>query len=144
MPIDDGKCFACGDDNPIGLHLRFERAGKQSVRGHITLDSQFQGWRNVAHGGIVIALLDEAMAHAAGAAGYRGVTASLATRFRAPIPLGRRLEIFGEVRWMRRNVLGLCARVCEGEHVLAEGEGHFVSRGPIDPASNLARKLEAV
>ena len=131
MPIDDGNCFACGPDNPIGLHLRFERAGTKSVLGHITLERQFQGWRDVAHGGIVIALLDEAMAHAAGAAGFRGVTASLSTRFRGPVPLDRRLDVFGEVRWMRRNVLGLYARVSEAERVLAEGEGHFVSRGPI-------------
>ncbi|MBV8689178.1 MAG: PaaI family thioesterase [Candidatus Eremiobacteraeota bacterium] len=142
VPIDDGNCFACGADNPIGLHLRFQRAGPRSVRSRITLERQFQGWRDVAHGGIVIALLDEAMAHAAGAAGLRGVTASLSTRFRAPVPLERPLEIFGEVRWMRRNVLGLFARVCDGARVLAEGEGHFVSRGPIDPSSDLARNLE--
>jgi len=131
MPIDDGNCFACGPDNPIGLHLQFQRAGPKSVRTHITLARQFQGWQDVAHGGIVIALLDEAMAHAAGAAGFRGVTASLSTRFRAPVPLGRPLEVFGEVRWMRRNVLGLVANVSDGDRVLAEGEGHFVSRGPI-------------
>ncbi|MBV8727563.1 MAG: PaaI family thioesterase [Candidatus Eremiobacteraeota bacterium] len=142
MPIDDGNCFACGPDNPIGLHLRFEPAGAQSVHAQITLERQFQGWRDVAHGGIAIALLDEAMAHAAGAAGFRGVTASLSTRFRAPIPLGRRLDIYGEVRWMRRNVLGLYARVNDGERLLVEGEGHFVSRGAIDPASNLAQRLE--
>ena len=110
--------------------------------GQITLERQFQGWRDVAHGGIVIALLDEAMAHAAGAAGFRGVTASLRTRFRGTVPLDRRLDVYGEVRWMRRNVLGLYARVSEGERVLAEGEGHFVSRGAIDPSSELARKLE--
>jgi len=142
VPIDDGNCFACGADNAIGLHLHFERAGTQSVLGHTTLEPQFQGWRDVAHGGIVIALLDEAMAHAAGAAGFRGVTASLRTRFRGPVPLGRQLDIYGEVRWMRRNVLGLYARVSEDKRVLAEGEGHFVSRGPIDPSSDLARKLE--
>ncbi len=142
MPIDDRNCFACGAENPIGLHLEFERAGAQSVRTQVTLARQFQGWRDVAHGGIVIALLDEAMAYAAGAAGFRGVTASLSTRFRAPIPLGRPLDVFGEVRWMRRNVLGLFARVCDSHRLLAEGEGHFVARGAIDASSDLARRLE--
>jgi len=142
VPIDDGNCFACGPDNPIGLHLRFERAGPRSVRAHVVLDRSFQGWRDVAHGGIVIALLDEAMAHAAGAAGFRGITASLSTRFRAPIPLLRPLDIDGEVLWMRRNVLGLHAKVSEDGRVLAEGEGHFVSRGAIDPSSRLAKDLE--
>lgn len=134
MPIDDGNCFACGADNPIGLHLQFERAGPQSVRGRITLQRQFQGWRDIAHGGIAIALLDEAMAHAAAAAGLRGVTGSLSTRFRAPVPLGRPLDLFGEVRWMRRGVLGLYAKVSEGNRVLAEGEGHFVAKGTLADA----------
>ena len=25
IPVDDGNCFACGPENPIGLHLHFER-----------------------------------------------------------------------------------------------------------------------
>jgi acyl-coenzyme A thioesterase PaaI-like protein len=131
VPVDDGNCFACGADNPIGLHLQFERAGSCSVRGRITLQRQFAGWRDIAHGGIVSALLDEAMAHAAAAAGLRAVTGSLSTRFRAPVPLGRPLEVYGEVRWMRRNVLGLFARVNDGPRVLAEGEGHFIARGGV-------------
>lgn len=103
------------------------------MRGRITLDRQFQGWRGIAHGGIAIALLDEAMAHACAAAGFRGLTASLATRFRAPVPLGRPLDMYGEVRWIRRGVLGLYARVCDGERILAEGEGHFVAKGEAAP-----------
>ena len=26
IPFDDGNCFACGPENPIGMHLHFERA----------------------------------------------------------------------------------------------------------------------
>lgn len=129
MPVDDGRCFACGPQNPIGLHLHFERTGPQSVHARTTLAPQFQGWKDIAHGGIAMALLDEAMAHAAAAAGFRGVTASLSSRFRAPVPLGVPLDIRGEVLWIRRNVLALRAWVQAGEQLLLEGEGHFVSKG---------------
>ncbi|MDQ6929398.1 MAG: PaaI family thioesterase [Candidatus Eremiobacteraeota bacterium] len=132
VPVDDGRCFACGPDNPIGLHLHFDRSGAQSAHARITLPADFQGWKDVAHGGIAMALLDEAMAHAAAAAGFRGMTASLTTRFRNPVPLEKPLDIRGEVLWIRRNVLSLRGQVFEAEKLLVEGEGRFVSKGRID------------
>lgn len=132
IPVDDGKCFACGPDNPIGLHLRFEREG-ESVRAQTTLASHFQGWQSIAHGGIAMSLLDEAMAHAAAAAGHRGVTASISVRFRKPVPLGEPLTLRGRVAWQRRNVMGLEASVTDAAGtVLVDGEGKFVSMGAID------------
>jgi acyl-coenzyme A thioesterase PaaI-like protein len=136
VPIDDGNCFACGPDNPIGMHLQFEldETG-QGVISHAQLGPQFQGWRDIAHGGIAMSLLDEAMAHAAGAAGHRGVTASLTTRFRKPVPLGKPLVVRGRVGDARRNVLFLHASVSDADGVvLLEGEGKFVSMGRIDAA----------
>lgn len=131
-PVDDGRCFACGPENEIGLHLHFEPVREGQVRARTTLAGRFQGWRDIAHGGIALALLDEAMAHAAGAAGYRGVTASMNARFRKPVPIGAPLEIEGRVRWSRRNVLELEARVLDARGtVLVEGEGRFVSQGRI-------------
>ena len=132
-PIDDGRCFACGPDNAIGLRLRFERTGEQSVAAVTELRPEFQGWQGIAHGGVALSLLDEAMAHAAGAAGHRGVTASMNARFRKPVPLGERLSIEGSVKWQRRNVLELEARVTDAQGtVLVEAEGRFVSQGRIE------------
>lgn len=133
MPVDDGFCFACGPENPIGLRLHFEPNGDGSVHARVTLRPEFQGWRGIAHGGIAMSLLDEAMAHAAGFAGHRGVTASMTIRFRKPIPLGEPLEVTGDVKWTRRNVLGLGARVIDRDGtVLVEGEGNFVSMGSLE------------
>lgn len=131
VPVDDGRCFACGPQNPIGLHLHFERVA-DGVHAQTVLSPQFQGWQGIAHGGIAIALLDEGMAHAAAAAGHRGVTGSMSVRFRAPVPLERTLDIFGTVKGIRRNVLSLQARVFAGDTLLLEGEGNFVSKGRID------------
>ena len=132
MPIDDGRCFACGPENPIGLKLRFERDG-DGVVAHVVLAPNFQGWRDIAHGGIAIALLDEAMAHAAAAAGHRGVTASLNARFRKPVPLGEPLTIYGRVLATRMNVLSLEARVTDGTgERLVDGSAQFLSRGALD------------
>lgn len=132
VPVDDGRCFACGPENPIGLHLQFE-AAEDGVSARVTLAPQFQGWRGIAHGGIAMALLDEAMAHAAGFAGHRGVTASVNVRFRKPVPLDQSLHVRGRVTWQRRNVLGVEASVRDASGmVLLDGEGKFVSMGPLD------------
>ena len=131
-PIDDGNCFACGPENSVGLHLHFEAEG-EGVVARTTLRPEFQGWKDIAHGGIAMMLIDEAMAHAAGAAGLRGVTASVNVRFRKPVPIGRPVEMRGKVTWQRRNVLGVEADVRDlSGAILVHGEGHFVSRGPLD------------
>jgi acyl-coenzyme A thioesterase PaaI-like protein len=131
-PVDDGKCFACGGDNPIGLHLHFV-PDADGVRAETTLAAHFQGWQNIAHGGIGVTLLDEAMAHAAGAAGYRGVTASMNVRFRNPVPLEQPIRVHGKVAWQRRNVLGVEASVYDASGMLLlHGEGHVVSMGSLD------------
>jgi acyl-coenzyme A thioesterase PaaI-like protein len=138
VPIDDGYCFACGPENESGMHLHFERdPGGDGVVARTTLERRFQGWQDIAHGGIAMALLDEAMAHAAGFAGHRGVTASLNTRFRKPVPLGREIVIRARVGEQRRNVLFLRAWVTDAAGaLLLEGEGTFVSRGSIDAVAD--------
>jgi acyl-coenzyme A thioesterase PaaI-like protein len=56
-------CFACGTDNPIGLHLDFHQSGDM-VCTDIRLGEYHVGWENVAHGGIISTLLDEIMSWA--------------------------------------------------------------------------------
>ena len=53
-------CFACGTANPIGLNMEFYCLG-DAVCSDITLGKYHEGWENIAHGGIISALLDEAM-----------------------------------------------------------------------------------
>jgi uncharacterized protein (TIGR00369 family) len=138
VPFDDGNCFACGPTNPIGMHLHFDRAAEgEGVIANATLAPEYQGWRGIAHGGIVMALLDEAMAHAAGFAGHRGVTAMVNVRFRKPVPLGTPIEVHGRVTWQRRNVLGVEGTVLDASgNLLARAEGSFVSRGTLDAAAD--------
>lgn len=129
-PVDDGRCFACGPKSEHGLQLRFKQLPDGTVEARTTLEQSFQGWRGIAHGGIVAMLLDEAMAHAAGAKGYMGMTGDLRLRFRKAVPIGEPLVLRGEVRWQRRNVLGIGASVAlESGSELAAGEGSFVIKG---------------
>lgn len=138
VPFDDGNCFACGPANPIGMRLQFERAtDAEGVVAKARLAAHYQGWRGIAHGGIVMALLDEAMAHAAGFAGHRGVTAAVSVRFRKPVPLEQPIVVRGRVTWHRRNVLGVEGKILgQDGALLAHAEGSFVSRGRLDAADD--------
>ena len=82
---DDGKCFACGHDNPIGLKLLFELDGEGRSVATFVPQRNFQGFSKVLHGGIVCTLLDEAMAWAMILHGYSGATVSLRVKFRTNI-----------------------------------------------------------
>jgi acyl-coenzyme A thioesterase PaaI-like protein len=133
-PIDDGACFACGPENAAGLRLVFEPDGSTGARGTITLPAHLQGYRGIAHGGIVMLVLDEVMAHAAGNAGEMVMTAAAAVRFRAPVPLGVQLSVTGRVVSRRGKILRIegSIRNAAGD-VLASADGSFASLGPVDP-----------
>jgi acyl-coenzyme A thioesterase PaaI-like protein len=128
--VDDRRCFACGPHNPEGLHLHFEPDGDDGARTEITLPPRLQGYRDIAHGGIVMMLLDEGMAHACRFIGEKAMTASCEVRFRKAVPLGAHLIVRGRFKERRRNVLFLEASVALADGtVLATAEGTFVSTG---------------
>ncbi len=76
-----------------------------------------------------MALLDEAMAHAAMSAGYRALTASMSTRFRRAVPLEQPLLVSGSVAWMRRHLLSITAQIRDRNRMLlAEAQGNFIAK----------------
>ena len=128
--VDDRRCIACGPHNPDGLHLDFQADGDAGAWSSVTLPPRMQGYRNVAHGGVVMMLLDEVMAHACRFIGEKAMTASCEVRFRKPVPLGTKIVMRGRFKERRRNVLFLEASVAlENGTILATAEGTFVSFG---------------
>jgi uncharacterized protein (TIGR00369 family) len=82
--IDEGFCFVCGKANERGLKLSFSSdKGKSSAE--FILQQQFQGYRNIIHGGIIAAILDEAMIHSAVSENLNPVTAEITIRYKQPL-----------------------------------------------------------
>jgi len=119
-------CFACGEDNPIGLKLRPVYDGEK-VRAEFTAGEFYQGWENVIHGGIVCTLLDEITAYAMLCRGIDfGVTAKSEVRFKSPAPIGEPIEISAWVTKLRKRLVetsGLLA--LKDGTVIAEGNSEF-------------------
>ncbi|KAF5071108.1 hypothetical protein DSECCO2_215850 [anaerobic digester metagenome] len=58
VKLEGYNCFGCSPDNPAGLQLKFTEEGEYIVARWMP-KPQFQGWKNVLHGGIQATLLDE-------------------------------------------------------------------------------------
>jgi acyl-coenzyme A thioesterase PaaI-like protein len=124
---DDRRCFACGRDNVEGMQLQFQY-GDASARTVFVPQPRFTGWTMMLHGGIVATLLDEAMAHAAIAAGIKAVTGRLDIRFRRAAPIDQPLVAEGRVEGRRGRLLSLYATVSgEDGTLFAEGSGRFIT-----------------
>jgi len=59
LPHSTG-CFLCGDENPCGAQTRFFVQG-DTVRTRLILHQHLNGYKNVAHGGVLAGLIDETM-----------------------------------------------------------------------------------
>lgn len=86
-------CLFCGEENPIGLKLKFyldEETGEVSTE---YLPSRlFVGLGNVLHGGIQAGLFDEIMGWTAhNLTGEMGVTSELRVKFLKPVYLGKQI-----------------------------------------------------
>jgi acyl-coenzyme A thioesterase PaaI-like protein len=88
----ESNCFVCEASNTEGLRIPFlHDAEQRRVVAGFELDDRFSGAPSYVHGGIVLAVLDEAMAWAAIAvAGVFAVTKETTTRFRRPVRVGTR------------------------------------------------------
>ncbi len=109
-------CFLCGTENPIGLKLSFYDDGQDRAIAHFTPRDEHQGFPGVLHGGIISALLDEAIGRTLVRLDIWAMTVELRVRFLKPIPLGERLTVVGELVKLR-------SRTMEGRGEIIRSDG---------------------
>ncbi|MBE0481026.1 MAG: PaaI family thioesterase [Dehalococcoidia bacterium] len=112
--IDPGQesfpmCFGCGQENPVGLKLKFEKKGNEA-RCEFVLTPHYEGWYGFVHGGIICTVLDEAMAYTFFPA-IKGVTAKAEIRFRQPAPIGVPMIVIGRLVRQTRKLLTTAAEI---------------------------------
>lgn len=91
----ESNCFVCEPKNTRGLGLCFfHDDGAGLVFAEVDLGAEFSGAPSYVHGGVTMAVLDEAMAWAAIALGGRfAVTRETRTVFDHPVRVGRRYRV---------------------------------------------------
>ena len=116
-------CYACGDLNPIGLHLNFRMEGDWAIAS-FEAQRDHQGYPGYVHGGVVSSLLDEAMGWATYGRGIWALTGKLETRFRGIVPTGEALQVRARISRDRGRTLDVVAELRDaGGKVLAESTG---------------------
>lgn len=121
-------CFACGtlNEHGLGLVLHVE---PQRAWVDFELDRRFEGWDDIAHGGIICTILDEVMVWALAAEDNWGVTARMQVDFRRPVKIGQPVRAEGWTTRVRRRIIDTAARIVDPSDgtVLASATGVYVA-----------------
>ena len=124
---DNEGCYVCGSKNPAGLHVEFEiNRDTRSIRARFTPAQSHQGFEGIVHGGILSALLDEAMAKLAFSLGIPAVTAEITAKFKSPAAPGEELIVSGRLIHETRRLVEAEARIERGPVVIAEAKGKLL------------------
>src|ERR1035441_625166 len=108
-------CVVCGQENPIGLQLAFEADGNASMAWW-TASAGWESFKGVIHGGVICAILDEAMSQSILSSVYTALTAEMRVRFRKKVSVNDDLSVRGwVVRVQKRKI------VAEGSLTSADG-----------------------
>eukprot|EP01022_Parablepharisma_sp_SALTPOND_P021417 TRINITY_DN4217_c0_g2_i1.p2 TRINITY_DN4217_c0_g2~~TRINITY_DN4217_c0_g2_i1.p2 ORF type:complete len:128 (+),score=55.92 TRINITY_DN4217_c0_g2_i1:289-672(+) len=99
----------------------------------LTLGRQYQGWDEIAHGGIVSTVLDEIMAYAVINFVGQGMTTRMETTYRKAVPLGEPIKAVGRVTSHRGRMAAAEGRIylAEDDTLLAEATARWIIKlGP--------------
>jgi|SRR5208283_1278791 len=123
----DNFCFVCGKENPCGLKLSF-LSDKGKITATYTSQRMHQGYKDITHGGIITALLDEAMIHAAISLGMAFVTAEICVRFKKPLTVNTETLIEAEITRKSSRLIEASARLLDKDSgdVIAEAHSKLI------------------
>lgn len=111
----EGKCFACGKDNPIGLKLEFREENNQYIT-EFTPGEEHQGYPGMIHGGLTAAILDEVSTRYIMSKGILAFTGEINVRYRKRILIGTPVTFRSWVTREKGRIYFV-----EAEAVLADG-----------------------
>jgi uncharacterized protein (TIGR00369 family) len=124
---DNDYCYVCGKNNPEGLAVNFAvDRGQKSITGRFTPQRRHQGYEGIVHGGILSALLDEAMVKLAFSLGIPAVTAEITVKFKSPAAPGEELQVSGRLIEVSRRLIRATATIERGPLVIAEAAGKLL------------------
>ena len=134
-------CFACGKNNPEGMHLRFSyhEETKRFV-SRFRLGRRYTGPPGHAHGGVIATILDEAMGKVNKIHNVVALTSEISVQYLKPVPLNKplRVEARGVSVRGRRHINAAEILNQRGE-MLASSRGTFIA---IDPHRMFAKFVE--
>lgn len=139
-PSGNRLAYGRGIDNPIGLKLAFTWDGK-TAKAEFTPNDLHHGWPGIAHGGIILALMDEAAGSAASFSRLSCVSARVKVKLKYPAVIGEKLIVTSSVREVRRRIVVTDNSICnETGKEIASGE---ITLMIIEPKNIMNGKTDA-
>ncbi len=120
-------CFGCGIANLFGLQMELESTGEGSVAGRFFVKQDHQGPPGSAHGGIVGAALDEAMALVLHADGVHARTRRYEVDLHMPAPVGSWVNVRTRLESDDGKKIWVTATAGGEGGTIAEGRALFVA-----------------
>jgi uncharacterized protein (TIGR00369 family) len=118
-------CFVCGDKNKIGLKVAFF-FDEGKAKAQYTPTREFEGYKDICHGGILSALLDEVMIYSIIAHGIITVTVQMEVKFKKPAKIGETLFLEGQITDDKGKILLTEGKIFKQDGtIIAESKGKF-------------------
>jgi uncharacterized protein (TIGR00369 family) len=141
LKLPKNHCFACGPDNPDGMHLKFTLDKKrQTFVCRFRLTSRYTGPPGHCHGGIIATILDDAMGKVNKLHNVVALTREMTVEYLKPVPLHKPLRVEGrEIEHRGTQHINAAEILNRKGEVLARSRGIFIA---IDPHKMFAKFVE--
>ena len=118
-------CFVCGDKNEKGLKVPFYYADGKARAEYIP-SREYEGYKDILHGGIISSLLDEVMIQSIIARGILTFTIQIDIKFKAPAKIGEKILLEGYIVQDKGKIIVTEGSVLKQDGtVIAEAKGKY-------------------
>lgn len=119
------NCFVCGDKNAIGLKVAFFN-DKGKAKAQYNPTAEFEGYKDICHGGILSALLDEVMIYSIKAREIVTMTVQIEVKFKNPAKIGETLFLEGQITEDRGRIISTEGKIFRKDGtIVAESRGKY-------------------
>ena len=141
LKLPTNTCFVCGPDNPDGMQMVFTLDEQRSVFvSQFNLGARYTGPPGHCHGGIIAAILDDAMGKVNKLRHVVALTKEMTVEYLKPVPLHKPLRVESrEVSVHGRQHINAAEILNADNEVLARSRGTFIA---IDPEKMFGKFVE--
>ena len=139
--LQKNYCFACGQNNPDGMHLKFVLdEERQTFVCNFRLSKRYTGPPGHCHGGIIATILDDAMGKVNKLHHVIALTREMTVEYLKPVPLHKPLRVEGrEISVRGTQHINEAWIMNEKSEILARSRGVFIA---IDPEKMFGKFVE--
>ncbi len=118
--------MACGENNPAGLRLNFEKQLDGSVKALAFCVKELTGYDGLLHGGVAALMLDSAMTNCLFSAGVAALTAEMAVKYKAVVNIGRAVVLTAKIKADHDPLFIVSSELLQGGQLKVSAEAKFM------------------